>query len=419
MHRKCPHLSAPVALALVACLALLTACSILSNGGAGPDIPASQTVSPTGEVVLPSPAPTSTPLPEPALDPELVWVAVDGMGDALMTVAPDGAAEKVRLPLNEGQRASSVVAARDGRFLAYLVWDAEGHQHGVATWDLTEVNARLVMRPLPGYRIIALYLADDSSALVTVQVAEDQPLEEADWRLDRTPARGGEPTLLASRDMLDDVPPLVPFAWPVGGPILLNAAIHMNLSRGIYAVNPDVGGGRLVIPLDEQIVVSPALSSDDTRLAYLTYDSSAPGASTGDIHTVNVVRVHNLRLDQTVTVAAPEGQSIYGMRWHPDGVRLLLDMVTRSADGSQGEQFWALVAPDQPPPWTQTTPGPGRENLFDYEPYGAGVIYTVLPLDGVWELYVLPDLLSDSPPQVVSLEPLAQEYGAPVIIRTP
>lgn len=355
-----------------------------------------------------TPGPPPTAIPTPVLDPAAIWVGVEGSGDRVVTVTAGGLTRPVRLPLNEGQHASFVTAARDGRTLAYLVLNPDGTPRGVAAWTLTEPNARLVTQPLPGYRIIALHLADDSSGLAVVQVSTEGRLQDADWRVERVPVQGGEPLVLLERETLGDVPPLVPFAWPAGGPLLLIPALP-GAEAGIYAANPQAGGGRALITPEEPLLGTPALSPDGSRLAYLVAEGGAAAVS-----------VYDLRLDRTTSIAAPEGQRIYGVRWLPGGRYLLVDVVAPSQqDPAQREQLWALVAADEPEAWTPSPPGPGRENLFDYAPFGAGVAYTVLPADDVWTLTILPDLAGEQEPLVVTLDALAGSAGAPKIIRTP
>lgn len=396
-------LKAPALLALVVCLAGLAGCG---GAAAGVSDEAAQTPAMPEPSATPVPLPTAVPMP--ALDPAAIWVGVEGTGDAVVAVTAGGLARTVRLPLNEGQHASFVTAARDGRTLAYLVLNADATPRGVAVWALTEPNARLVAQPLPGYRIIALYLSDDSSGLAVVQVSTEGRLEDADWRIDRVLVQGGDPLVVLDREMLGDVPPLVPFAWPAGGPLLLIPALP-GTQAGIYAANPQAGGGRALITPEEPLLGVPALSPDGSRLAYLVAEGEATAVS-----------VHDLRLDQTSMIAAPEGQTIYGVRWLPEGDYLLVDVVAPAqGDSAQREQLWALVAADEPEAWTPSPPGPGRENLFDYAPFGAGVAYTVLPTDEVWALTILPDLAGEQEPLVVTLDALAGSAGAPRIIRTP
>lgn len=390
-------------MALLLLWALISACRSLSEGQP----------TPTSPPPSPTPSPTAPPIPTPApaLDPQAIWVGVEGTGDAVAVIGADGVARIVRLPLNEGQHASFVVASRDGRYLAYLVLNADGTPRGIAAWNLREPNARLVIRPSEGYRIIGLALADDASGLAVVQVTAEGRLEDADWRIDRLPPQGGEPQIIASRQMLDGAPPLLPFAWPAGGPLLLVPA-GMQSRAAIYAVNPQTGGGRSLLAPEEPLVGIPALSPDGVHLAYLTAEGGGGTAS--------AVSIHNLRLDETTVLPAPPGLAIYGLRWLPDGEHLLLDMGTAAPQaGAERDQFWALAALDPATPWVQSPPQEGG-TFFDYEPYGAGVVYTTAPADGEpWTLTILPDLEGTSEPLVISLEALSGSAGLPAIIRMP
>ncbi len=405
---------------LTACLGLvLASCgapSVNSTPSLG-DLTSFDTPSPAASLT-PSPAPTARP--QTALSPFDIWVVAEGLNsDAVLGVSPDGSALTLaRLPLNEGQHASDVVAARNGCCLAYLVWDGSG-QHGAAVWNLSGPNARLAAQPLPGYRIMAIFLSDDGSALACVQVQKGASLEEADWRLDSVPSEGGQPTLLVNREAAGGVYPLIPFAWPAGGPLLLNAAAPDHTSQGIFAVNPASGEGRVLVQTGGSMVSMPALSPSGSLLAYLTHEGEEGG--TASQRTVpNAVRVFDLRLDTSFTIPAPAGQAVYGMRWHPDSQRLLLDLVTLPTDDAGlPPQFWALAPLDQPPPWPQSETGPERQDLFDYEVLGDGVAYTTLPASGQWQLYVLPEVGGTQPLIVIPLELIAQESAAPAIIRVP
>ncbi len=334
-------------------------------------------------------------------------MAVEGRGDSVAAVGADGSVKRVRLPLNEGQTASDLAAARDARHLFYLVWNTDGSQHGIASWNLDEPNARFIVLPLPGHRIIALFPSGDSAWLAYVQVESGLPLDEAAWRVDLIPVGGGESQLVATRETLADILPPVPFAWPVGGPLLLAPVVPGGGAAGIYAVNPQTGGGRQLFPVEGEVLISPALSPGGGELAYLVADAAGEAATT--------VMVRSLRLDETAQIPAPEGQTVYGVRWHADGERLLLDVVS----AGQGEQRWALARATGGAPWLLSAPGPGRERLFDYQPYGEGVVYTLLPEGGEWALYLLPDLAAEAQPHEVELAAIAQEFGAPIIIRLP
>jgi hypothetical protein len=363
------------------------------------------------------PAPTGLPSALSAAD---IWVGVDGLSDSLLTISPQGQAQVVDIPLNEGQLASDLVAADGGQRLAYLVWTAEGRQHGIATWNPAEPNARLVAQPEEGFRFVSLFLSGDGSTLVYLLVEDGVLPEQADWRLESVPADGGLAALLTNREALGDVSPPEPFAWPTDGPILLNAAAPDGTSQGIYVVNSVTGYSRpLITPQDETIVIAPALSPDGSQIAYLAYDEDVP-QSEGNPLSTNVVRVYNLRLAQAATIAPPVGEVIYGLRWLPDGARLLLDVV-RLADEGGGEaaQYWAVVEVGEDSPWESAEADAGRSVLFDYEPYGDGVVYTVLPADDEWNLTWILDIREGGAPRLISLAGIAQDDGAPAILYVP
>jgi hypothetical protein len=360
------------------------------------------------------PAPTEPPASLSAAD---IWVGVDGLSKSLLTISPQGRTQVVDIPLNEGQLASDLVVADGSQRLAYLVWTAEGRQHGIATWNPAEPNARLVAQPEEGFRFVSLLLSGDGSTLVYLLVEDGVLPEQADWRLESVPADGGLAALLTNREALDDVYPPEPFAWPADGPILLNTAAPDGSSQGIYVVNSVTGYSRpLVTPQDETIVIAPALSPDGSQIAYLAYDEDVP-ESEGNSLSTNVVRVYNLRLARTVTIAPPFGDAVYGLRWLPDGARLLLDVV-RLAEG-EAAQYWTVVEVGEDSPWESAQADSGRGGLFDYEPYGDGVVYTVLPADDEWNLTWIPDIQESGAPQLISLAGIAQDDGAPAILYVP
>jgi hypothetical protein len=407
-------LKAPGCAALILCFLMLTACDFLSPGDER------HTLTPTPDSPLDTlPAetaslePTLEPTPSQALDPNNVWVGVEGAAAKIADVSPEGTINVVDLPLNEDQQASSLAASHDGSHLAYLVLDGDNQQHGIAAWDLGEPNARLVATPLSGYRIIALLLADDGSGLAYTQVADESPLTSADWRIDTVSPDGGDPVLLGSREMLDDSPPLVPIAWPTEDLLVLGPAVSSFEAQRLVSISPSSGIAEEIARAPEaQSIGSPSVSPDGSQVAYLLVDenSQASGA----------VQIADLQGGPSFTLDAPEGQDIYGLRWHADGQRLLLDLVRPSGDDpGQLDQYWAWASTEQPSTWSQSPPGPGREGLFDYEPYDEGVVYTLLPLDGAWELYLLPDIEGSEAPRVTALDDIAQEYGAPSIVYSP
>lgn len=406
-------LKAPTA-ALILCFFVLTACDILSPGDEQHTLtptPAPPLDTPSTEI--PSLEPTLESTPAQALDPRQVWVGIEGEAAKIAGVSPDGEITVVDLPLNEGQQASSLVASHDASHLAYLVWDADGQQHGIAAWDLGEPNARLAATPLPGYRIIALFLADDASGLAYTQVADESPLSSADWRIDSVSPDGGDSVLLGSREMFGDSPSLVPIAWPDESLLVLSPAAPSFETQRLVSISPTSGTIQEIAGAPEaQFISSPSVSPDGSQVAYLLIDQDSQSAS--------AVQVADIGGGSSFTLEAPQGQNIYGVRWHDDGQRLLLDLVRPSGDDpGQLDQYWAWASTEQPSTWSQSPPGSGREGLFDYEPYDEGVVYTLLPLDGAWELYLLPDVAGSEPPRVTALDSIAQEYSAPSIVYSP
>jgi hypothetical protein len=362
------------------------------------------------------PTPTELPFPLPATH---IWVGVDGLSDTLLTISPQGGVQVVDIPLNDGQLASDLVAADGGQRLAYLVWTGEGHQHGIATWNPAEPNARLVAQPEEGFRFVSLFLSADGSTLVYLLVEDGVLPEQAEWRLESVPADGGVAALLTNREALDDVYPPEPFAWPADGPVLLNAAAPDGTTQGIYVVNLVTGYSRsLITPQDDPIIIAPTLSPDGGQVAYLAHDEDAP-ENEGNPLSTNVVRVYDLRLARTVTIAPPFGEVIYGLRWLPDGTHLLLDVVRPADEEGEDAQYWTVVEVGEGAPWESAEADPERSRLFDYEPYEDGVVYTVLPDDNEWNLTWIPDIEGGDTPRVISLAAIAQETGAPTILYIP
>jgi hypothetical protein len=417
---RLPGIAARLAPAI--CLVLLVAC----NGGVPVDIPLplplrAATPTPTPSFTA---TPVLTPTPQPALPPDHIWVSVEGKANSVLSVPVEGEPTRVWLPLNEGQQASDVIASRDGSTLAYLVWNADDTQRGIAVWNLLEPNARLIAQPLPGYRITGLLLADDAAALAYVLIQEGLMLDEADWRVESVAEMGDEPSLLASRADMDGFYPPTLVAWPAGGALLLNYVTPDGSAQGIYAVDPDGQQTTRLVPpegedIADAIVVGATLSPDHERLAYLTYDETVPSAY-GDLAATNAARIVDLESGEVITMTPPAGHAIYGLRWYPDAIHVLLDIVKLPPD-EEGRvtQLWAMVEAGQPLPWSGTTLGPEREYLFDYEAFRDGVVFTILPADEEWELYLISNLPDDAGLRTISIAEIAQEFGAPAIVRVP
>ena len=77
-----------------------------------------------------------------------------------------------------------------------------------------------------------------------------------------------------------------------------------------------------------------------------------------------------------------------------------------------------IFAPEQKPIGLPEA-DPERSRLFDYQPYGDGVVYTELPADGEWSLTWLPDIQGGGAPRMISLAGIAVENGAPTILYVP
>jgi hypothetical protein len=343
------------------------------------------------------------------------------MSDAVVNVSRSGFTSRIALPLNEGQKASNIIASLDGRYLAYLVWNEDGTQRGIAAWPIGEMNARLIARPTEGYRVSSMLLADDGAGLAYVQVDAAQPaLDAADWRVDCVPPEGGDTMMLTERASFADIVPPTLLAWPTGGSVFLDAATPDGTSQGIFRVDPDTHQGEMVVTSSDRVVAGPALSPDGTRLAYLTLDQGyLPDGFDGFVPT-NVLLIQDVLTGETRTMPPPAGQAVYGVRWYPDGTRLLLDLVSLGGEADPPGQSWVLAPLVQSAPWPQTVTGAERAHLFDYEPLGNGVIYTTLPPVGEpWRLYIVPEIGQQADPLLIPLDDIAQEFGAPMIIRVP
>lgn len=404
-------------LALVIWLIVLLGCAS-SGVGIVPTLP------PTVELPTRTPTPTATPIP--LIPTDAFWIGVEGRARAILTVTPEGQTHTVSLPLNEGQQASNVVASREANALAYLVWNEDDTQRGIALWPLDGPNAQLVAQPLPGYRITDLLLSDDGGRLAYVQVQEEVALDEADWRVESVDRLGESAAILATREMLGDAFPPSPVAWSAGGRLVLfNLTGLDGAGLGIFAVEPGAETPRRLVPpatveLNDPVIAGPALSPDGTRLAYLSYDADAPGAPSPDLAPTNVVRVVELASGASVTMMPPANHAIFGVRWYPDNIHFLLDVVEFAPEPNQPiRQVWAYASLGQPLPWQFSTLGPQRDYLLDFEPFGAGVAFTVLPESSDWELYVITSFGDDGSLVTLSIAGIAQDGAAPAIIHAP
>jgi hypothetical protein len=374
------------------------------------------------------PTPTATPLPptptpSPALPPNAVWIAFEGQAGNVLTVdIATGAATAIALPLNQGQTATGIRASRDGGTLVFQVWSGGTTQHGIAVWPLTLPNARLVLPPLAGYRIIDAMLSDDGQTVYAVQVQNGKLPAEAHWRLESIPADGGTSSLLASRDSAPtlDAPRLLE-TLP-DGRLLIDAATtaapdSAQVLQGLFVVG--VSGEPLasIGAPGDRIVTSGTISPDGAWLAYTAYSGPLPGEE-GSQTTVLEARLIELASGQTLTMNAGTGLDITSLLWTPDG-RLLFDIVPL-AEGRAGQMF-ALAEIDQPLPWLTTSPDPTREALFTYAPLQGGVIYTTQPPTGATGhfLYILPTIGSQGAAVAYPLGAIDPAAGAPMILRAP
>ncbi|MBN1428091.1 MAG: hypothetical protein JXB07_06875 [Anaerolineae bacterium] len=368
------------------------------------------------------PTPTITPTPPPALPLDHIWVGFDGLSDTVLGVSPDRNVSTLALPLNEDQQASEIIAARDGSMVIYLVWNADGQQHGIAAWNLIEPNARLVTQPLSGYRVISLFLAEEANSLLYVEIQVDTPVPEADWRLVSISPQGGQPTLLIGRDAAPDLLPPTPIGIAQDGRLLFNAATKPGaegVAQGIYSFIPENGRLDLISPPGDSPIVDGELSANGTRLVYRISSESSTGEQT-DLPSIIAARLLDLTSGQVITLAAPGSENITSLYWYPDGIHLLLDLVPPESEEQQ-RQLWARADTSQTVPWRQIAVDQAHTAIFSCTPYQQGVIYTLFPSldDTEWRLYILPNIAADDPPQTVSLGTIEEPTNVPLIIRIP
>lgn len=393
---------------------LILALTLTACAAPTPTPPPTITAGPTVIVTTstPSPAPTPSPTPDTLLPREAFWVGVQGYSDRVLALSPGQPEVIVTLPINEGQQASDPVASTDGRWLAYIVWNDDGPQRGVALWDLTQQNARLVASALPGYRITQLLFSrGDPATLVMVQVQQDIALEDADWRIEAIPTGDGTPlTLLTRFERPDDPPPDV-IAW-TADLLLLDAGPQ----SGIIAYAPASGVARVLVPAGARGMARVSLSPGETALLYLSRSENARQGEPTDLAVL-----HDLRLRTDTDLLPPERYAVFGAHWAEDGA-VLLDLYDRAAAGSQPAQAWAHLDPAEPGLWEVVRAGVGQEALFDYRPWKNGVAYTTLNTGDPagWGLVIVPDFSTPESVEVLPLTGLEDvSEGAPVLLYVP
>jgi hypothetical protein len=365
--------------------------------------------------ITPTPEPTITPTPTPLIPPDQLWGINDGGATFLYTFTTSGEVTEIKLPLNEGQTASNAVAAADGAALAYLVNDG-ADQRGIATWTTTEPNARLVYQPLSGYRVSAMTLSRNGQTLAFVETQNGKLPADADWRLQTIPTGGGSPTLLSNLEKQGSWLPPMPLDFGPDGTLYVNATTRADINstdvlQGIFAVSP-AGEATLASPLQDRIIGRGTLSPDGTQLAYTV----APGSEPGQPATQSVGRVYNLVDKELSTLTPPEGQNISSLAWM-SGSQLLLDI---SLPDNQGTIFALANRPDNTL-WVNSAASLERMRLFTYEPFGQGVIYTLLPGgdESEWRVYIIEDLADHKPPHSFALGPLDVSAGPLRLIYVP
>lgn len=353
--------------------------------------------------------PPATATPRPALSPDHIWVGAEAEGRSVASVSPEGRVDVAFLPLNDGQSGTHLTASPDGRSLAYLVWD-EGSPEpvGIAMWTLVEPNARLIVQPLPGYRIISLLFSDDSQSLLFVQAELGLPAD-AGWRLESVPVGGGQSALLADRASAEDLLLPEPIAWSGEGPVMLmGVKPGADGTAGIYRLDATTGHIELITPPEHRVTSRGALSPDRTQLAY------AAGTDTAGI---SAAKVLSLSDGAVTTLAAPEGGTVISVAWLSDSQHVILDMLAAADD--RASQTFALAEVSGEPPWPELPADPNRAELFTYFPFGSGVAYTLYPPEDTapWVLTLYPVIAGNAAPQTTALERIGA--GAPRILRTP
>lgn len=359
-----------------------------------------------------TPRPTATPIPEPVLKPDAFWIAADGFSTVVQEVDPSGETRTIPLPLNEDQKASDLIASGDGAYLAYLVWNDDGTQHGIASWKQIEPNARLIVQPQDGFRVISMIMAGDDETLIYLQTNGASRPADLRWRLEYAPAGGGSAVLIADETSLPGLLWPLPVAWPEDGLIYLHASVReddpigQGAVSGVFSLNLAEGDIALVTPPEDEIVLDALLSPDGTQFAY------TPGEATGETQSV---KVHNIETGETTVIAPPNGGAAISMAWDASG-DLLLDYLPDADE--RASQTWARVEIGSDPPWPETPPDEDRAQLFTYAPYQGGVIYTLLPSPAEgWALYILSEIGEDAALHRLPLEKSGD--GAPRLVYVP
>jgi hypothetical protein len=401
LKRMTIRLLQPFLIAIAASL-LITACT-----------PPPPTAPPTPEpTATHTPRPTATPIPEPVLDPDAFWIAADGFSTVVHEVVPNGEARTIPLPLNEGQAASDLIASADGAYLAYLVWNEDGSQHGIASWKLIEPNARLIVQPQEGYRVISMIMAGDDETLIFLQTNGASKPADLRWRLEYAPAGGGSALLIADETSLPGLLWPLPIAWPENGLLYLHASVRegdpigQGVVSGVFSLDLEKGDIALLTPPEDDIVLDALLSPDGSKIAY------TPGEATGES---SIVKVHDIETGETTIITPPDGGAAISMAWDASG-DLLLDYLPDAEN--RDSQTWARVEIGADPPWPQTPQDEDRARLFMYAPYQGGVIYTLLPAPGEgWALYVLSEIGENAALHRLPLEKSGE--GAPRLVYVP
>lgn len=384
------------------------------------------------EISVPLPAVNrSTPTPTPdaegdedeeRLPKDWVWVGVEGAGNQILAAAPTGETQVISLPLNDDQSTSEVLASADGSTLIYLVWSGD-EQLGIAAWMLEERDARLVVQAEADERIIYMAIKEDGSQLAYVKVLEeDAPLNElSPWQVEAVSLDGGDASVVLDSLTLTSVFPPRPFAWPADGELYLSAVDPQGRSQGVFAVDPVADSSRVVKEANiDEVLVAPVLSLDQQQLAYLSYEPERLPDALQEVTPTNVVRVIDTDSGAITERFIPNpNEAVFGAAWWGESGQLLLDVSALSVeDGSRRSGDWVTARLGTEESWLRFETGPEHNLLFDFAPYGDGVVYTTRSDAGNWSLFFLPDLEAGTTDRV-QLKTIQQDVGAPVILYVP